>query len=54
MKIKVLTTPQEMVDQIEVMRFLYPNLTEEKYSMYLQEMVKHSSKTDNNEDGFGE
>jgi GNAT superfamily N-acetyltransferase len=42
MKIKVLTTPQEMVDQIEVMRFLYPNLTQEKYSMYLQEMVKHN------------
>ena len=31
-----------MMAQIEVMQFLYPNLTTEKYKDYLQEMIPHN------------
>jgi GNAT superfamily N-acetyltransferase len=34
-----ITTIQEMLAQIEVMQFLYPNLTLQKYEAYLQEMI---------------
>ena len=42
LQIKNLTTIEEMVEQIETMRFLYPNLSEEKYRNYLSEMVPHN------------
>jgi GNAT superfamily N-acetyltransferase len=39
-----LTTIEEMLAQIEVMKHLYPNLTLEKYESYLKEMVPHNYK----------
>lgn len=39
MNTKEITTIQEMLAQIEVMQFLYPNLTLQKYESYLQEMI---------------
>ncbi|MCC9062502.1 GNAT family N-acetyltransferase [Flavobacterium piscisymbiosum] len=42
LQVKELTTIQAMVDQIETMRFLYPNLSIEKYQDYLSEMVPHN------------
>ena len=40
--IKELTTIPEMLTQIETMKFLYPNLSIEKYESYLSEMVPHN------------
>lgn len=37
--IKELTTQEEMLDQIEMMKHLYPNFTFEKYESYLKEMI---------------
>lgn len=34
-----LTTLDEMQSQIGIIRFLYPNISEEKYELFLQEMV---------------
>jgi len=42
MKIKELTTIKEMLAQIETIRFLYPNISEEKYEAYLSQMVPHN------------
>ncbi|KFF07390.1 GNAT family N-acetyltransferase [Flavobacterium reichenbachii] len=42
MKLQELTTIKEMLDQIETMRFLYPNLSIEKYESYLSEMVPNN------------
>ncbi|OXA94427.1 GNAT family N-acetyltransferase [Flavobacterium hercynium] len=42
LQLKDLTTIEEMVEQIDTMRFLYPNLSEEKYRSYLSEMVPHN------------
>ena len=42
LQIKELTTIDEMLDQIATMRFLYPNLSIEKYEAYLSEMVPHN------------
>ncbi|TEB40936.1 GNAT family N-acetyltransferase, partial [Flavobacterium circumlabens] len=39
LQILELTTIPEMLLQIETMRFLYPNLSLEKYEAYLSEMV---------------
>lgn len=44
MLLKELTTVAEMVDNIELMRFLYPTFAIEKYESYLQEMVPHNYK----------
>lgn len=41
---KELTTVEEMLANIEVMRFLYPAFTVEKYESYLKEMVPHNYK----------
>ena len=41
---KELTTIEEMLDQIEMMRHLYPNFTVEKYEGYLKEMIPHNYK----------
>lgn len=40
--IKELTTIPEMLAQIETIKFLYPNLSIEKYESYLSEMVPHN------------
>ncbi|WP_125719087.1 GNAT family N-acetyltransferase [Flavobacterium ustbae] len=42
MKLRELTTVKEMLSQIGIIRFLYPNLSEEKYESYLLEMVPHN------------
>lgn len=44
MEIKELTTLEEMLAQIETMKYLYPKLTFEKYKFYLQEMIPHNYK----------
>lgn len=40
--IKELTTIPEMLAQIETIKFLYPNLSTEKYESYLLEMIPHN------------
>jgi hypothetical protein len=42
--IKELTTIEEMLENIEVMRFSYPTFTVEKYEGFLKEMVPHNYK----------
>lgn len=42
MEIKVLTSVDEMLSQIAIMRFLYPQLATEKYQSDLREMVPHN------------
>ncbi|MHC0444382.1 GNAT family N-acetyltransferase [Flavobacterium sp. 3-218] len=42
MKLRELTTIKEMLSQIDTIRFLYPNLSEEKYESFLSEMVPHN------------
>jgi GNAT superfamily N-acetyltransferase len=42
--IKELTTVDEMLANIEVMRFLYPTFTSKKYESYLVEMIPHNYK----------
>ena len=42
LKIKELTTVKEMLAEIATMRFLYPNLSAEKYEIYLSEMIPHN------------
>ncbi|MDP5198441.1 GNAT family N-acetyltransferase [Flavobacterium sp. DG2-3] len=42
MKLRELTTIKEMLSQIDTIRFLYPNLSEDKYESFLSEMVPHN------------
>ncbi|PKH66728.1 N-acetyltransferase [Flavobacterium sp. ALD4] len=42
--LKELTTVAEMLKNIEMMRFLYPSFSLEKYESYLNEMVPHNYK----------
>ena len=42
LEVKELASLEEMLAQIELMQFLYPKLTLEKYKSYLQEMVPHN------------
>ena len=44
LEIRELTTLDEMLSNIEVMRFLYPTFTLEKYESYLVEMIPHNYK----------
>lgn len=44
MKITELTTIDEMLAQIEIIRHLYPSISEQKYTDYLQEMIPHHYK----------
>lgn len=44
MKTRELTTVAEMLNNIELMRFLYPTFTFEKYEAYLKDMVPHNYK----------
>jgi GNAT superfamily N-acetyltransferase len=42
LEIRELTTVAEMLENIDVMRFLYPAFTVEKYESYLVEMIPHN------------
>ncbi len=44
MQLKELTTIQEMASQFEMITHLYPNISEDKYQSYLQEMIPHNYK----------
>lgn len=44
MKTRELTTVAEMLNNFELMRFLYPTFTFEKYEAYLKDMVPHNYK----------
>jgi len=37
-----LTTIEEMLEQIEIIRHLYPNISEEKYKTFLEAMIPHN------------
>lgn len=39
MKLQVLTSVQEMLSQIETIKFLYPNMTMERYEGFLSDMI---------------
>ena len=42
LNIKELTKIEEMLTQIEILQFLYPKLSSEKYKTYLLEMLPHN------------
>ena len=42
LKITELITIKEMLVEIDTIRFLYPNLSAEKYEKYLSEMIPHN------------
>ena len=42
MKTKELNTIEEMLEQIEIIRQLYPNISEEKYKTFLETMIPHN------------
>lgn len=44
MQLKELSTIEEMMAHIETIRFLYPNMSEEKYEGYLNQMIPHNYK----------
>ncbi|MDI9308759.1 MAG: GNAT family N-acetyltransferase [Limnohabitans sp.] len=44
MELKELTTLDEMLSHIDAIRHLYPNITEERYSTYLSQMIPHNYK----------
>ena len=44
MEIKELTSLEEMLAQMETIKFLYPNITLEKYKSFLEEMIPKSYK----------
>ena len=44
MKLKILTTATEMLSQIELIRFLYPNMTAEQYEGFLTDMIPKNYK----------
>jgi len=37
-----LTTIDEMLDRFEIIRHLYPNISQEKYKYYLEAMIPHN------------
>ena len=43
-QLRELSKVEEMLENIEVMRFLYPTFTVEKYQSYLTEMIPHNYK----------
>ncbi len=44
MEIKELTTLSEMLSQIEIIKFLYPKMTPQRYQSFLLEMLPHNYK----------
>ncbi len=44
METKELTTLEEMIEQLDIIQQLYPEITSEKYHSYLLEMIPHNYK----------
>ncbi|GEC79019.1 GNAT family N-acetyltransferase [Flavobacterium aquatile] len=44
MKLQVLTTVDEILSQIEMIKFLYPNMTKERYESFLSDMIPKNYK----------
>lgn len=44
MKLQVLTTVDEILSQIEMIKFLYPNMTKERYESFLIDMIQKDYK----------
>jgi ribosomal protein S18 acetylase RimI-like enzyme len=44
MQLKELSTHEEMMEQLETIHHLYPNMTFETYSKYLTQMIPHNYK----------
>lgn len=44
MKLQVFTSVHEMLTQIEIIKFLYPNMTIERYKNFLEDMIPHNYK----------
>lgn len=44
MKTHELTTIQEMISQLEIIKFLYPNITIERYETFLKDMIPKNYK----------
>ena len=44
METKELTTLDEMIEQLDIIQQLYPEITSEKYNSYLLEMIPHNYK----------
>lgn len=42
MEIKELNTAQEMLEQLQLIHYLYPNLPKEKYQEHLENMLAHN------------
>lgn len=42
METKILTSLTQMLEQFEIIQFLYPSITKEKYEEHLQEMIPHN------------
>jgi GNAT superfamily N-acetyltransferase len=42
METKILTSLAQMLEQFEIIQFLYPNLTKDKYAEHLKEMIPHN------------
>jgi GNAT superfamily N-acetyltransferase len=42
MTLQELNTLEQMLDQIDTIRFLYPNMTLQKYKAFLSEMIPHN------------
>ena len=42
LQVRELTTIEEMLMQIDTIRFLYPNISSEKYQSFLVEMLPHN------------
>lgn len=44
MRLQVLTTVDEILSQIEMIKFLYPNMTKERYESFLSDMIPKNYK----------
>jgi len=44
LKVKVLTTTSQMIEQLELIKQLYPSISLQKYESYLLEMIPHNYK----------
>ncbi len=44
METKELTSLEEMLSQLDIIKHLYPNISKEKYEAYLKEMIPHNYK----------
>ena len=44
MELKIFTTVDEILSQIEMIKFLYPNMTKERYESFLSDMIPKNYK----------